>query len=235
MPALILKSIWGKQPTVVLQYHNVNRQFSLCGGLKISTLLPEVPHFTFCLICVSLKLWRLCKCDNVLGDIFKAYYNRSRGKVVHNATCSLKNVIFSGNSQCESSHSNHTPKKSPCKTSSFHSQDSNGAVANTERDLLVLNDKTFCFHTCWKTKSSEITNVALSINKEFPISRHHGARGDQNLDLFWVLRLLTWHHTCYRKEVTFKCDVIKRGWTLMWFEICFFNGGVAHRYHTMKL
>lgn len=64
--------------------------------------------------------------------------------------------------------------------------------------------------------------LRFQLTKSSPISRHRGARGDQNLGLFWILRLLTWHCTCYRKEVTFKCDVIKRGSTLMWFEMWFF-------------
>lgn len=65
MPALILESIWGKQPTVVLQYHNVNRQFSLCGGLKISTLPICLKSLTS-LFVSFVSLWNYDGCANVI-------------------------------------------------------------------------------------------------------------------------------------------------------------------------
>lgn len=65
---LYWRALGEKQPTVALQYHNVNGQFSLCGGLKISTLptgLKSLPS----LFVSFVSLWNYDGCANVITHL----------------------------------------------------------------------------------------------------------------------------------------------------------------------
>lgn len=222
MPTLILKSIWGKQPTVVLQYHNVNGQFSLCGGLKISTLPIFLKSLTS-LFVSFVSLWNYDGCTNVITHLVTI---SKRTTVAEVKWFTMQPAVSKMLSFQETANVNHRilithQTNLPVRRLPFTARTQTGLSLTLRGISWCWMTKHFVSRRVSKTKSSEITNVALSTNKEFLISRHHGARGDQNLALFWVLRLLTWHRMCYRKDVTFKCDVIKRGWTLIWFEISF--------------
>lgn len=171
MPALILKSIGGKQPTVVLQYHNVNGQFSLCGGLKISTLpigLKSLPS----LFVSFVSLWNYDGCANVITHLVT--FSKRITTVAEVKWFTMQPAAWKMLSFQETANVNHRilithHGKSPRKTYSFHSRDSNGPVANTERGISwCWMTKHFVSTRVSKTKPSEITNVALSTNKEFP-------------------------------------------------------------------